>query len=153
MSPFILLAKARNTLKLNIMKITAKQINEIAQQLEAGMKVFINRETLEYKSVLDWDEMVDPEPWEEMTETIENEWPDAIILEKMDTREAFRVMEDFIDEIQEDLIKILSRRSPFANFKAEVDTSEYRELWFSFRTKKYEYYIRDRLSAEGIICE
>jgi len=76
----------------------------------------------------------------------------------MDTREAFRVMADFIDEIedskfQEDLIKILSLRSPFANFKAEVETSEYRELWFSFRTKKYEDYVRDILSAGGIICE
>jgi hypothetical protein len=140
------------------MKITAKQINEIAQQLEAGMRVFLNRDTLEFKSVLAWDEMLDPEPWEEITETIENEWPDAIILEKMESREAFRVMEDFIDEIkdskfQEDLIKILNRRSPFANFKAEVETSVYRELWFSFRTSKYEDYIRDQLSSEGINCE
>lgn len=140
------------------MKITAKQINEIAQELEAGMRVFFNRDTLEFKSVLDWDEMMDTEPWEEMIETIENEWPDAIILEKMESREAFRVMEDFIDEIedskfQEDLIKILSRRSPFANFKAEVETSEHRELWFSFRTKKYEDYVRDQLTSEGIICE
>jgi hypothetical protein len=141
-----------------VMKITAKQINEIAQQLEAGMRVFLNRDTLEFKSVLAWDEMLDPEPWEEITETIENEWPDAIILEKMESREAFRVMEDFIDEIkdskfQEDLIKILNRRSPFANFKAEVETSVYRELWFSFRTSKYEDYIRDQLSSEGINCE
>ena len=107
------------------MKITAKQINEIAQELEAGMRVYMNRETLEFKSVLDWDELMDPEQWEETAETIENEWPAAIVLEKMDSREAFRVMEDFINEIedskfQEDLIKILSRKSPFANFKAEV---------------------------------
>jgi hypothetical protein len=140
------------------MKITTKQINEIAQELEAGMRVFVNRDTLEFKTVLDWDEMLEPEPWEETTETIENEWPDAIILEKMESRKAFRVMEDFIDEIddpkfQEELIKILSRRSPFANFKAEVETSEHRQLWFNFRTKKYEDYVRDRLSSEGFICE
>jgi hypothetical protein len=140
------------------MKITTKQINEIAQDLDSGMKVFLNRKTLEFKSVFDWDDMIETEPGEETAETIENEWPDAIIFDKMDSREAFRVMEDFIDEIedpqfQEDLIKILSRRSPFANFKAEVETSEYRELWFSFRTKKYEDYVRYRLSSEGIICE
>lgn len=139
------------------MKITAKQINEIAQELEAGMRVYMNRETLEFKSVLDWDELMDPEQWEETAETIENEWPAAIVLEKMDSREAFRVMEDFINEIedskfQEDLIKILSRKSPFANFKAEVETSIYRDLWFSFRTIKYEDYVRDQLSSEGITC-
>lgn len=139
------------------MKITAKQINEIAQELEAGMRVYMNRETLEFKSVLDWDELMDPEQWEETAETIENEWPAAIVLEKMDSREAFRVMEDFINEIedskvQEDLIKILNRKSPFANFKAEVETSIYRDLWFSFRTIKYEDYVRDQLSSEGITC-
>jgi hypothetical protein len=42
-------------------------------RLEAGMSVFLNRDTLEFKSVLDWAEMLDSEPWEEMTETIEDE--------------------------------------------------------------------------------
>ncbi len=52
------------------MQITSKQINEIARELEAGMKVFMNR-----------------------------------------------------------------------------------ELWFGFRTKKYEDYVRLMLYSEGIICE
>jgi hypothetical protein len=140
------------------MKITSKQINEIAQELEAGMKVFINRETLEFQTVLDWDEMYDPEPWDKSIETIEKEWPDAIALEKMESRDAFRVMAAFVDEIEdskfrEDLIKILNRKSPFANFKIEVETSEYRQLWFDFRTKKYEEYVREQLGFEDIECE
>lgn len=140
------------------MKITSKQVNEIARELEAGMKVFINPETLEFQTVLDWDDMYDPEPWDKSIETIEKEWPDAIVLEKMESREAFRVMEEFIDEIddskfQEDLIKILNRKSSFANFKIEVETSEYRQIWFDFRTKKYEDYVREQLSFEDIECE
>jgi len=140
------------------MKLTAKQINEIAQELEAGMKVFLNRETLEYKSVLDWDDMVDPEIWEEEIEKIENEWTDYIVINKMESRDAFRVMEDFVDEIddqrlKEDLIKILSRKSPFANFKAEIESSEYREKWFTFRIKCYEDYVKEQLKDENIEFE
>jgi len=140
------------------MKLTAKQINEIAQELEAGMKVFLNRETLEYKSVLDWDDMVDPEIWEEEIEKIENEWTDYIVINKMESRDAFRVMEDFVDEIddqrlKEDLIKILSRKSPFANFKAEIESSEYRKKWFAFRIKCYEDYVKEQLKDENIEFE
>ena len=140
------------------MKLNAKQINEIAQELEAGMKVFLNRETLEYKSVLDWDDIVDPEFWEEEIEKIENEWTDYIVINKMESRDAFRVMEDFVDEIddqrlKEDLIKILSRKSPFANFKAEIESSEYREKWFTFRIKCYEDYVKEQLKDENIEFE
>ena len=82
------------------MKITSKQINEIARELEAGMKVFLNRDTLAFQSVLDWDEMFDAEPWEEI-----------------------------------------------------IESSAYRELWFSFRTRKHEEYVRDQLGNKGIECE
>ncbi|MBN1181102.1 MAG: hypothetical protein JXB49_02365 [Bacteroidales bacterium] len=33
------------------MKLTSKQINDIVQDLEAGMKIFINRATLEYRTI------------------------------------------------------------------------------------------------------
>ncbi|GBD89199.1 hypothetical protein BMS3Abin03_03149 [bacterium BMS3Abin03] len=47
--------------------------------------------------------------------------------------------------MKENLFKILNRRSPFANFKAEIDESDYRERWFEFRDKKYEEYVREEL--------
>jgi hypothetical protein len=34
------------------MKVPSKQINEIAQYLETGMKVYLNKETLEFESIL-----------------------------------------------------------------------------------------------------
>jgi len=141
------------------MKLTAKQINEIAQELVAGMKVFINRENLEIRTILDWDDMYgDTELWEEELEEIENEWTKYVVLEKMKSGEAFTIMEDFIEEVdderlQQDLIKILNRRSPFANFKAEVESSEYRQQWFDFRDRKYEDYVREHLEEEKIEFE
>ncbi len=141
-----------------MMKLLAKQIREIAQLLEAGMKVFLNRETLEYRSILDWDDMVDPEPWEEEMEKIDTEWADYIVISKMESRDAFRIMEDFLYEVddqkqRENLIKILGRRSPFANFKAEIESSDYRQKWFDFRTKNFEDHVREQLDDENIKYE
>jgi len=137
------------------MKLTAKDINSIAQYLMGGLKVFINRETLEYKSVLDWDDLNESEFWDDETKKIENEWSDYILISKMESHDAFRVMEDFFYEItdqhlKENIIKILNRKSPFANFKAEVESSSHRQKWFEFRTMKYEEYIKDQLDIDGI---
>lgn len=140
------------------MNLSKEQIKEMAQDLEAGMKLFINKETLEYRSVLDWDDMIDPEPWDEDIKKIESEWSDYIVIEKMESHESYNVMVDFVDEVndirlKEDLIKILNRRSPFANFKAEIESSDYREEWFAFRTKKYEEYIKEYLDIENMTLE
>ncbi len=37
------------------MLFTPKQIDEIAQEIEAGMKVYINLNTHEIKSIIDWE--------------------------------------------------------------------------------------------------
>jgi hypothetical protein len=140
------------------MKVTSKQINEIAQSLETGMKVYLNKETLEFESILDWDIMIDPEPWGEIVRKIENEWRDVMIFEKFESRDAFQIMEDFVDEIddlklKEDLIKILNRKSPFAYFKAEIESSAYRQKWFDFRTMKHEEHVKSQLADESIEYE
>ena len=135
------------------MKITSKQINEIAQELEAGMKVYINKETLEIKPILDWEDSYgDSELWDEELEDIDKNWASFLVIEKMESWEAFKVMEEFIEEVEderlsEDLAKILGRKSPFANFKAEVESSPYRQNWFDFRLKRYEDYVREQLEG------
>jgi len=141
------------------MKLSARQINEIAQELEGGMKVFVKRENLEIKSIFDWEESYgDNEFWEEEMETIEREWSDYMTLTKMESWEAFQIMEDFVDEIddesmKESLRKILGRKSPFANFKAEVESSAYRQNWFDFRQKKYEDYVSEELRMSDFEIE
>ena len=135
------------------MNINAKKIKEIAQELEAGMKVYLNKETLEIKSILDWDDIMDNEFWEEEEEEIFNEWPDFMVFTKMESREAFRVMEEFVDSLEDEsfcevLAKILSRKSPFANFKAEIESSPYRDDWYEFKRSSYEDYVREQLCIE-----
>ena len=135
------------------MQITSKQINEVAKELEAGMKVYIHKETLEIKPILDWEDSYgDSEFWDEEFEEIEANWASFLVIEKMESWEAFKVMEEFIEEVEderlsEDLAKILGRKSPFANFKAEVESSPYRQNWFDFRLKRYEDYVREQLEG------
>jgi hypothetical protein len=67
-------------------------------------------------------------------------------------------MEKFIDEIpdenlQQNLIKILGRKSPFANFKDEIDESDYRQQWFDFKQKMYEDYVMVQLNIEKLPFE
>lgn len=141
------------------MKISGKQIREISQDLQCGLKTFINKETGEIKSILNPNEVYsDSETWEEELEKIENEWIDYSVIEKMESWEAFQVMEDFIEEIKderlkEDIIKILNRKSPFANFKAEIESSSYRQKWFDFRDNKYEEYVKEKLDEGKIEFE
>ena len=141
------------------MKITLKQIHSISQDLQTGLEIFINKETYEIKSLLNPNDLYsDTEFWDEELEKIENEWSDYIIISKMESREAFQIMEDFVDEISdprlnEDLIKILNRKSPFANFKQEIETSTYRQKWFDFKDRKYEDYVKNCLEVEEIESE
>ena len=141
------------------MKITSKQINEVAQELEAGMKVYINKKSLEIKPILDWEDSYDDTGiWDEELKEIEENWSDFLVIEKMESREAFKIMEEFAEaiddkELSNELVKIISRKSPFANFKAEVESSPYRQNWFDFRLKKYEDYVREKLESECFSIE
>jgi hypothetical protein len=87
------------------MKLGSKEVRTIAQELEAGMKVYLNKETLAFISILDWDNMDDPEFWDEELDKIENEWTDYIVLSKMESSEAFQVMEAFIYEVNDPGLK------------------------------------------------
>jgi hypothetical protein len=140
------------------MRLTTKQINEIAQELDIGMKVFINKDTLEIKSILDWEDIGDSEFWEEEMEEIDKKWTNFAVIEKMESWEAFQVMEGFIELVEdkylsEELSKILTRRSPFANFKAEIESSPYRQNWFDYKQSRFKEYVIKNLKEEGFEIE
>jgi hypothetical protein len=139
-------------------QLTKKQVFDISQELQCGMKVYINSDTLEYKSVMDMDDMDDFGFWDEMLEEIENTWQNYFTIEKMSSREGFQIMENFVNELEDgyfrdNLIKILDRKSPFANFKAEVESSKYREHWFAFRDAAYVEYVQEELELNDVAFE
>jgi hypothetical protein len=137
------------------MIFTSKQIDEITQEFEAGMKVFINRKTYEIKAIFDWeDSFGDTEEWEEEQETIEKELTDFAIITKMEPRESYRVMENFVKEIhdkdlQQNLVRALEMKRPFAHFKQVVELSAYRKNWFDFRFSAAKDHVKKQLESEG----
>jgi hypothetical protein len=141
------------------MQITAKQLADMAQEIEIGMKVYINRNTYEIRSVMDWeDSNGDTEEWENEEEKILEEWEDFAVVTKMESWEAFRVMEDFMVEVQDermkkDLIRILEKKRPFANFKAVVESSVLHENWFAYRANAMLEYIKEQLIDEDFKIE
>lgn len=141
------------------MKINRQQINSIGQDLDSGQVVYINPKTGEILPVIDPDSPYsDPEFYQDDLDKIEKEWDEYIVIDSMDSSTGFKVMEAFADEVddellQRDLRKILGRKSPFANFKTEIDESEYREKWFAFKAQKYDEYVKNQLEQEGIEVE
>lgn len=141
------------------MIFTPKQIDEIAQEIEGGMKVFINLKTHEIKTIFDWeDSFGDTEEWEEEQAAIEDEWTNFAVITKMKSREAFRAMENFIREIydvdlQQNLVRVLERKRPFAHFKEVVESSPYRKNWFDFRFSAAKDYVKEQLESEGFKIE
>ncbi len=134
-------------------------VREIAENLLAGFVCFFNPDTLEVES-LPKDLVEDPEEFELMTgESWESEerkheqWGKCIEIIPMESNEAFRIMEDFTGQVdnqhlQKKLVSALNNRGPFANFKFLVEGSDYRDQWFEFRQQATEWYVWDLLSID-----
>ncbi|VAX18880.1 hypothetical protein MNBD_IGNAVI01-754 [hydrothermal vent metagenome] len=136
------------------MKLSDEQIKSIAEELECGMKVYVHIETKEMKTILDFNDnfYMDEEEWAEEIKEIEENYDKYVQFEKMDSRESFRVMDEFIETVKDEKLKMklelgLSLSKPFRNFKDIIDSAgEYREKWFEFKSMKYVEYVKEQLA-------
>ncbi len=133
-----------------------KIVAEIADALTAGLYCFLNPETLEWEDIpetfLD-DTLETGLDEEDMIPIKHTEWNRCIALEPMHSSEAFQIMADFTEEIddqqlKDQLINALNKRKPFANFKWIIDNSDYRQNWFEFRQKQYENHVWHEIELE-----
>jgi hypothetical protein len=80
-------------------------------------------------------------------------------IEPISSHESFRIMEDFVErieneEIAERLTEALRRRKPFRRFKdALLDFPDLRERWFEFEHKAHARYVEAWCEDEGIEAE
>ena len=135
------------------MKLTEEQIKSIAEDLDTGMKVYVNLETMEIKTIIDtlqhYD--VETEAWEEDINEIEENFDKYFEFEKMDSRESFRIMEDFVETVKDEKLKDklelgLSLSKPFRNFKDIIDDeNEYRKRWFEFRDARNIEFVKEQI--------
>ncbi len=135
------------------MKLTEKQIEEIADNLDCGMRCFYNLKTGEIKTLLNFNSWMgaDEEPWEEEAEEIENNWPDYFEFIGFESHESFQIMEDFAESIddkdlQNKLVNALNRSKPFQNFKWHIDKSgKYRQQWFDFKKMRFIQWVKKQI--------
>jgi hypothetical protein len=135
------------------MKLTDKQIEEIAENLDCGMRCFYNLKTGEIKTILNFDSWIgaDEEPWEEELNEIDEDWGDYFEFDQFESHESFQIMVDFAENVndirlQNNLINALNRRKPFQNFKWQIDNSgEYRQHWFDFKKMRYIQWVKEQI--------
>lgn len=134
------------------MELSEKLIKEIAENLDCGLICYLNKETKEIKTMIDFDAFFgDTELWEEEFEEIQENIHLYLKIEKMSSREAFEIMADFTNQVTDQAVKqkliyALNRNKPFKNFKYEVDyNEEIRQQWFKFKADKYQDWVRDYL--------
>ena len=82
-----------------------------------------------------------------------DDWKSCITIEPLESHESFQIMEQFankMDDInfREQLINILNRKRPFANFKAIIENSHHRQNWFDFKTRRLENHVKELLLNE-----
>ena len=134
-------------------------IRPIAESIDAGLVCFLNIDTLEMED-LPKEMLDDPEEFEAMTEeTLDSlnfkhlQWKNCITFKPLESHESFEIMEGFTDlvedvSLQNKLINALNHKRPFANFKAIIESSDYRQRWFDFKRQFMENHVKDQLLFE-----
>lgn len=130
---------------------------------EGIMKSFIERKTLELLQFsadeLDYlaEEEEDEEDEEETLQQVMNNNEKYLFIEPLLPRHAFTIMEDFAETVtnphlQQQLVKALNGKKPFASFNHLVHNSELRQHWFTFRDavhiQKAKEWIAEHADAE-----
>jgi hypothetical protein len=94
---------------------------------------------------------IDIEAWQEDIDKVFNNHEKYIGIENMDSSESFRLMEEFVNSLGNNIIKTrllqaLEGRKPFANFGYQIDNlGNCRELWFAFRRNKTIKWVQNQL--------
>lgn len=135
-----------------MIEIDDKKINEIAQNLNAGLLRYLNIKTSELLDLPDNYEDFDDEDAIELFGEISKKIEDADFkkIPLLESYEDFDIMKCFIDKVydtslQSKLEIALEGRKPFATFRNIIDNSDFRESWFAHRHGELEKYVKEQL--------
>lgn len=133
-------------------KLTESLINEIADDLDSGLLVHIDSQTLKTFPIPDFEHNIyaERENWQITIDEIENHEGELETYKPMDSYQAFKVMESFVDlvedkRIQNRLIYALNKSKPFKNFKYEIDYNDsVRDDWFAHKKNQYINWVNEQ---------
>lgn len=139
------------------MKLTEKQIEEITDNLDCGMRCFYNLKTGEIKAIPNFDSWIgaDEEPWEEESKEIDENWGDYFEFVGFESSESFQIMADFAENVsdtglQSRLIDALNGRKPFQNFKWQIDNSgDFRQQWFDYKMMRCIQWVKEQIDLNN----
>jgi hypothetical protein len=88
------------------MELTHDQIKSIAEELEIGMRVFVNLETKNIKSLPDFDNNIysDEELWEDDIKEIEEDMDNYLQFDPMSSHESYSMMEEFAGKVEDEAL-------------------------------------------------
>jgi hypothetical protein len=138
-------------------EIKPELIKEIAENLDVGMLCFYHKTKGELEFYPDENNNpgFDEEAWMEVMDKVSESHDDYMAFEPMDSNESFRVIENFIAQIDDipthnKFIDAVSRKRPFANFRVMLHYyPELREQWFVFKNEAYIEYVKEQIDAEN----
>ncbi|MBK7253423.1 MAG: hypothetical protein IPI04_05770 [Ignavibacteria bacterium] len=137
-----------------MIKLTDEQISDIAQDLEAGLKCFIHKVTGDVKTLpdeLNSNMEIDEELWQDVIDEIDNDEENFIVIEGMDSRESYILMEKFIDTLEDKqiiarLTNAINVPKPFHTFRYELNYSdEYLQKWYAFKSQQMIEWVKKHL--------
>jgi len=137
-------------------EIKPEIIKEIAEMLDTGMVCFYNKINGELECYPGefQNPGFDEEMWTEVIDKVEENYGDYIRFESMSSSEAFRVMENFIDDIGDTPIHnkfkdAILRKKPFRCFNdLLLDYPELRKQWFAYKLEKYIESVVEQIELE-----
>ena len=137
-------------------EIKPEIIKEIAEMLDTGMVCFYHKTNGEMESYPDefQNPGFDEEMWTEVIDKVKKNYGDYIRFESMSSPEAFRAMENFIDDIPDTsthnkFIDAISRKKPFRHFNdLLLDYPELRKQWFDHKLKRYIEFVIEQIELE-----
>ena len=136
--------------------IPPETLQEIAEQLDMGMKCFYHIQTSEleyFPDELKGHAGFDEEVWEEAISKVEENFHEYIQFEGMESHESFRLMEDFVAEIADKKIRqrfedAIGYRRPFQNFKQLLlSYPDLREQWFAYKDQRFIDFVKEQADA------
>ncbi|WP_121355708.1 UPF0158 family protein [Flavisolibacter nicotianae] len=134
-------------------QIPQETVQEIADHLGMGFRVFLHRETWELVTYPNEDKSASFEPsmWKKEIKAVRKERDKYHEIEGMEPHDSFRIMEDFIATVndlplKDRLLRAIEQKKFFAHFKGHIDhSSVYRERWFQFRDQKMMVWVQEQL--------
>jgi hypothetical protein len=140
------------------LKINTERVKSLAQDLENGFSIFVNKDTGETKILMDNKMGGSNDPlWKEESQEIKK-WNNYATIEPPRSYEAFEFMESFIAQVGEpafrtELEQALHRRGPLNDFISLIESSNYREDWFAHYKQCYVGYLTKHLKWSGVESE